>query len=343
MELLTERLRIRPFAPEDWDAFLDYFSDADIWRMMGYRLDMGEEELRGDFAWRLENPEKVLALALRENGRVVGHIVVGEPNPPVLEHPRWGDRRGKSLSFALHRDLRRQGLMKEALAAVLDRLFDGDPALEYVNGGWFSFNPGSAALHRSLGFVPDFTHRITRNGEDITVVEGFLTRAGWEQRKEMPVFRKMRRFKQQLSDADCLEVLETQPRGVLAVLGDGDYPYAVPLNFLYRDGKLYFHGAREGHKLDAIRRHDKVSFCVLDGGFKREGEWALNFRSVIVFGRIRPMATDEPGIEELLRALGNKYNPDPADVERELRFARGRVQMLELTVEHMTGKLVNES
>ena len=343
MELLTQRLRVRPFAPGDWDAFLDYFTDPEIWRMMGFPLDMSVEEQRADFDWLLENTGKTLAVALREDGRVVGHIVAGEPNPPVLEHPRWGKRRGKSLSFALHRDLRRQGLMKEALAAVLNRLFDGDPALEYVNGGWFSFNAASGALHRSLGFTPDFTHRIQRNGEDITVVEGFVTRSSWEKRKEAPVFRKMRRFKQQLSDAECLEVLETQPRGVLAVLGDEDYPYAVPLNFLYRDGKLYFHGAREGHKLDAIRRHDKVSFCVLDGGYRREGEWALNIRSVIVFGRIRPMAKDEPEIEELLRALGNKYNPDPADVERELRGALGRVQMLELTVERMTGKLVNES
>ena len=157
------------------------------------------------------------------------------------------------------------------------------------------------------------------------------------------MFRKMRRFKQQLSERECLEVLEKEPRGVLAVLGEEDYPYAVPLDFLYRDGKLYFHGARQGHKLDAIRRHDKVSFCVMDEGFRREGEWALNIRSVIVFGRIRAMDYDEDGIEDLLRAVGNKYNPDPADVERELRNAIGRVQMLELTIEHMTGKLVNES
>ena len=157
------------------------------------------------------------------------------------------------------------------------------------------------------------------------------------------MFRKMRRFKQQLSEAECLELLEKEPRGVLALLGDDDYPYAVPLDFLYRDGKLYFHGAREGHKLDALRRHDKVSFCVMDAGFRREGEWALNIRSVIAFGRIRAMAYDEEGIEELLRELGNKYNPDPEDVERELRGAIGRVRMLELTIEHMTGKLVNES
>ena len=158
-----------------------------------------------------------------------------------------------------------------------------------------------------------------------------------------PDFRGMRRFRQQLSGEECVEILNTQPRGVLAVLGDGNYPYAVPLDHLYRDGKLYFHGAREGHKLDAVRWHDKVSYCVTDEGFRREGDWALTFRSVIVFGRIRPMAYDEPGIEELLRALGNKYNPDPADVERELRGALARVQLLELTIEHMSGKLVREA
>ena len=157
------------------------------------------------------------------------------------------------------------------------------------------------------------------------------------------MFRPMRRFRQQLPEEECLALLETQPRGVLAVLGDEDYPYAVPVDFLYRDGKLYFHGAREGHKLDAVRRHDKVSLCVTDEGYRREGDWALSFRSVIVFGRIRPMAFDEPGIEELLRALGNKYNPDPEDVERELRGALARVQMLELTVEHMSGKRVREA
>ena len=157
------------------------------------------------------------------------------------------------------------------------------------------------------------------------------------------MFRPMRRFRQQIPEEECLALLETQPRGVLAVLGDGDYPYAVPVDFLYRDGKLYFHGAREGHKLDAVRRHDKVSLCVTDEGVRREGDWALSFRSVIVFGRIRPMAYDESGIEELLRALGNKYNPDPEDVERELRGALARVQMLELTVEHMSGKRVREA
>ena len=56
----------------------------------------------------------------------------------------------------------------------------------------------------------------------------------------------MRRFKQQLSEEECLEILKTAKRGVLAVLGDEGYPYAVPLDFVYEDGKIYFHCAKQG-------------------------------------------------------------------------------------------------
>ena len=78
------------------------------------------------------------------------------------------------------------------------------------------------------------------------------------------MFRKMRRFKQELSHEECVEVLKTQPRGVLSVLGEDGYPYGLPMTHWYNevDGKIYFHCAGEGHKIDAIRACDKVSFCV---------------------------------------------------------------------------------
>ena len=103
------------------------------------------------------------------------------------------------------------------------------------------------------------------------------------------MFRKMRRFKQQISDEECIRVLKEQPRGVLSMIGDDGYPYGIPLDHWYceEDGKLYFHGAKEGHKIDAIAKCDKVSYCVMDNGFRKDGEWALNINSVIVFGRIK--------------------------------------------------------
>ena len=162
------------------------------------------------------------------------------------------------------------------------------------------------------------------------------------------MFRKMRRFKQQISFEECEKVLYGQPRGVLAVLGDDDYPYTVPLDFIYNDGKIYFHGAAEGHKMDAIRKHNKVSFCVMDEGYRKEGEWALNINSVVVFGRIAEV-TDINKKDEKLRLLGLKYNPSPEDVEEEVKRYIDieknidRITILELTPEHITGKLVNES
>ncbi len=158
------------------------------------------------------------------------------------------------------------------------------------------------------------------------------------------MFRPMRRIKQRLSEAECVELLTRQPRGVLAVLGDDAYPYALPLDFYYDpgSGRLYFHCAREGHKLDAIRRHDKVSFCIMDEGFCREGEWALNIRSVIVFGAMRIVEDREKALEMVLR-LGEKYYPDPQEAAEELRKAADRVVCLELIPAHISGKLVNES
>lgn len=158
------------------------------------------------------------------------------------------------------------------------------------------------------------------------------------------MFRPMRRFKQQLSSEECIELLKRLPRGVLAVLGDDEYPYALPLDHYYdpQSGHLFFHCAKEGHKIDAIRRHEKVSFCVMDEGYRNEGEWALNIRSVIVFGTLREVEDRERALE-MVRKLGLKYYPDAKDVDAEMRRSSARVQCLELIPAHITGKLVNES
>lgn len=158
------------------------------------------------------------------------------------------------------------------------------------------------------------------------------------------MFRKMRRFKQQISNEKCVELLKKEPRGVLSVLGDDDYPYGLPINFYYdeEDKKIYFHGAKEGHKMDAIRRHNKASLCIYDQGFKREGEWPLNINSVIVFGKIT-LVEDMEKVTDKVRFLGLKHYPTPESVEEEIAKAISRVQLFEMSIDHMTGKLVNES
>ena len=158
------------------------------------------------------------------------------------------------------------------------------------------------------------------------------------------MFREMLRKKQQLSDEECIEILKQEPRGVLSVIGDDDYPYGMPLNHFYceSDGKLYFHSGKKGHKIDAMTRRDKASFCVYDQGFRREGEWALNIRSVVVFGRIE-IVTDPKKICEIARLLSYKFTNDEKYIEDEIKKSGPRTFMFALVPEHITGKLVNEA
>ena len=158
------------------------------------------------------------------------------------------------------------------------------------------------------------------------------------------MFREVARVKQQLSAAECAQILKTEKRGVLSVLGDEGYPYGMPMNHWYceEDGKLYFHSGLKGHRSDAMKACDKASFCVYDAGYRREGEWALNIRSVIVFGRLQVVEDEEKALE-FIRRLSDKFTDDTAYVEREIREAMDHTLIFTLTPEHITGKLVNEA
>ena len=158
------------------------------------------------------------------------------------------------------------------------------------------------------------------------------------------MFREMLRSKQQLTQEECIEILKHELRGVLSVLGDDGYPYGMPLNHYYceEDGKLYFHGGKLGHKIDALRQCSKASFCVYDQGVRQEGEWFLRIRSVIVFGTVE-FITDQEIIADISRRLSCKFTQDEQYMEDEIRHFGPGTLLLALTVEHMTGKLVKEA
>ncbi|MCR4843333.1 MAG: pyridoxamine 5'-phosphate oxidase family protein [Eubacterium sp.] len=158
------------------------------------------------------------------------------------------------------------------------------------------------------------------------------------------MFREMRRFKQKLEQAECIEILKNELRGVLSVLGDDGYPYGMPLDHFYDEetGKLYFHGASEGHRVDAVRACDKVSYCVYDAGYRKEGDWALNIKSVIVFGRMSEL-TDIAEVESVCRKLSHKFTNDEEYIDNDVAKNLKYVKVFALTPEHISGKLVNES
>ena len=154
-------------------------------------------------------------------------------------------------------------------------------------------------------------------------------------------FREMRRIKQALTREECAAILRGEKRGTLAVIGDGGWPYALPINFWYDEeaDKIYFHCGKAGHKHDAIRACEKVCFTVHDAGHSA-GDWSYFVNSVIVFGCAR--FVEDPALKlEKARAYGAKYIPTQEELERELRGI-DRMELVEITVKHMTGKRVHE-
>ena len=154
----------------------------------------------------------------------------------------------------------------------------------------------------------------------------------------MTDFRPMRRNRQQLSREECERILDRCTSGVLALTGDGGYPYAVPLSYVYADGAIIFHSAAEGHNVDAIRRDNRCSFCVIEQDDIRPAEFTTYFRSVIAFGRIHILEDTDEKVQAL-RQLGRRYAPnDEPGLQHEIDKSLDRVLLLRLEIDHLSGK-----
>ena len=148
----------------------------------------------------------------------------------------------------------------------------------------------------------------------------------------------MRRKRQQLSDEESYAILQKATSGTLALLGDGGYPYAVPISYVFSEGKLFFHSALSGHKVDAIRSCDRASFCVVAQDDVKPALYTTFFRSVIAFGRIY-IVDDEDEKLAAARLLGNRYNPHQDEaLQKELENGLARMLVIRLDIEHLTGK-----
>ena len=156
------------------------------------------------------------------------------------------------------------------------------------------------------------------------------------------MFRKMRRAKQELSKDECIDILTNEPRGVLALLGDYDYTYALPMSHVYVDGKIYFHGAKTGHKSDAVKKHEKVSYCVMDKGVLNDDGWSYTFRSVIVFGKITTLTDKDEKIDRLTY-LGDKFFPTHEETVKEINRLIDKTEVFEISIDYMSGKIVEEN
>ena len=158
------------------------------------------------------------------------------------------------------------------------------------------------------------------------------------------MFRTMRRSPQALSREEIVDVLNKETRGVLSVIGDDGYPYGVPLNHYYseEDGKLYFHGANFGHRVDAIRRDPKVSYCVFGQEYQKQGDWAKYVKSVIVFGKA-VLIEDQDEVIRVSRLICDKFPCTKEYVESEIAKDAARTLCFAIEIEDINGKLVHEA
>lgn len=156
------------------------------------------------------------------------------------------------------------------------------------------------------------------------------------------MFREMRRKKQLLQEEDSIGILKNCTAGVLGVNGDDGYPYTVPMSYAYFDGKILMHSAKEGHKIDSIKKNNKVTFTVIEKDEVIQQTFTTHYRSVSVFGKARLLIDDKEkriAIEKIVE----KYSPDylkEAYVEIEKEW--DRFCLIEIKIEHMTGKAAIE-
>lgn len=151
------------------------------------------------------------------------------------------------------------------------------------------------------------------------------------------MFREMRRKKQLLSEGDTTAILEQGTNGILSCLGDEDYPYGVPISYVYYREKIYFHSAKSGHKMDAFRRHSKVSFTVVNQDTIVSAEYTSYFRSAIAFGEVRMVEGEET--KEGFRALVEKYSGDQPEESKQYEMDNcSGALILAIDIHHLTGK-----
>lgn len=157
------------------------------------------------------------------------------------------------------------------------------------------------------------------------------------------MFREMRRKSKAVGDADAKALLHSTRIGILAVNGDGGYPYAVPVNYLYdeENDRIIFHGARAGHKADALNASDRVCFTVYGNEVVKKESWAPFVQSVVAFGRCRPLQKPDEALDALTR-LALKYYPNMDEVDREIQKSGEAVCVFEIQIEHMRGKEIQE-
>jgi len=328
MEIKTKRLVLKPLGVKYLEAVHEYASDIENTKYMMHLPNSTVEETKTflqnvENEWASDNQSSYEFAILMKN-KVIGAVNI------YIDKDSAGE-----LGWIINKKYWKQGFAYEASKALMDFAVQ-ELDIKHFFAHCDSENVASYKVMEKLGMsrTGEWGGRKNKSSDEERI----------EYQYEKKLFRELSRKKQQLSMAECIQVLKNETRGVLSVLGDHDYPYGMPMNHWYNeeDGKIYFHCGKVGHRLDSLKKHDKVSFCVYDEGYRSEGEWALNVKSVIVFGRIE-VVDERERIVDITTKLSYKFTQDEEYIKKEIENFAPATLLLQLTPEHMSGKLVNEA
>ena len=330
--LRTDRLILRRFVMDDAGAMYENWASEDaVTEYLTWPAHESVDVTRAVIADWIRGYERAdfyqWAIELKELGQVIGSISVTAQNPAVA---------GCELGWCMGSAWWGRGIMPEAGRAVLRYLFD-EVGFARAGATHAAGNPKSGRVMQKLGMRYEGALRQAgRCNQGVIDEVRYAILKDEFPSDEREAFRPMRRSRQALRPEETEAILEHGTTAVLAVNGDGGYPYAVPVNYVWKDGKIYFHGARAGHKFDALVRDSRVSLCVVARDEPLPEKLTDLYRSAIVFGRARLLSGQE--LADAAYALGMRFLPDPDRVRQEIAGDADRLACFELTPEHVTGK-----
>ncbi len=330
--LETDRLVLRRFTLDDAGTMYENWASEDaVTEYLTWPTHASVDVTRAvlaDWVSRYDNADFYQwAIELKDLGQVIGSVSVTAQKPAVS---------ACELGWCIGSRWWGRGIMPEAGRAVLRYLFD-EVGFDRIAAAHAAGNPKSGRVMQKLGMRCEGTFRRAGRCNKGVIDEVWYAILKDEfPSEEREPFRPMRRARQQLSPAETEALLISGTTGVLSVNGDSGYPYAVPVNYVYKDGRIYFHGARAGHKFDAMARDSRVCFCVTGRDEPCPEKLTDLYQSAVVFGRARLLEGDEQ--TAAAAALGLRFLPDPARVEAEVAGSEARLACFELIPEHVTGK-----
>ncbi|MGE5353164.1 MAG: pyridoxamine 5'-phosphate oxidase family protein [Acidobacteriota bacterium] len=150
----------------------------------------------------------------------------------------------------------------------------------------------------------------------------------------------IRRAEYAASESQAKEILEKGDHGVLSTTSRDGFPYGIPMSYWYKDDMIYFHCAKEGHKLDNIKTDNRVSFCVIGKNEVLPGDFTANYESAVVFGHAYEITGSEK--EEAMLEMVKKFSPDFMEQGKEgIKRADAKMSVYKIVAEQVTGKIKN--